>query len=257
MKRKKINYNNLADKTYWENSYKNIELSIVAADDPIRIFLEKYVPKANTSKTNRRCFEIGCFPGRYLAVLGKLGYKLNGLDLNPSVEKAFPKWLKSQGYQIGKFEKVDFLNYRPIQKYDLVCSFGFLEHFPNWRPVLNKHAQMVKPGGYLLIATPNFRGLLQRIIHYYLDRENYRRHCLPVMNPKIWASLLKVKGFGIIQTYYLGKFDYWVEEQHRTEKQLDVLEKLKLHLPTLQKILPPNNQFWSPYCMLIAQKKNK
>lgn len=78
----------LVDQSYWDKGYEKTTFSIAGDDKPIRNWIESFVKKANG-----KCFEVGCFPGTYLAVFGGLGYVLNGIDLTPGVEKDLPEWL--------------------------------------------------------------------------------------------------------------------------------------------------------------------
>lgn len=59
---------------------------------------------------------------------------------------------------------------------DVVSSFGFIEHFTNWREVLAKHAEPVADDGHLIIEAPNFTGAFQRWLHVNFDKANSARH---------------------------------------------------------------------------------
>lgn len=39
--------------------------------------------------------------------------------------------------------------------YDLVASFGFIEHFSNPQDVVRKHLELLRPGGVLVVTVPN------------------------------------------------------------------------------------------------------
>jgi 2-polyprenyl-3-methyl-5-hydroxy-6-metoxy-1,4-benzoquinol methylase len=40
-----------------------------------------------------------------------------------------------------------------------VISFGFIEHFDNPENVIQKHLDLLKPGGILIVGVPNFTGI--------------------------------------------------------------------------------------------------
>ncbi|MFH0702326.1 MAG: methyltransferase domain-containing protein [bacterium] len=268
---------NLAEQSYWDKSYENYNLEIAPKKDQVRQWIEKFVPKAHSQASNpselerieenmeRRlslpqALEIGCFPGRYLTVLGELGYELNGIDLTPGIERNFVDWLKSRKYKTGEFSKISLSEYRNKNsgiKYDLVCSFGFIEHFIDWKDVLLKHADFVKDEGYLIISAPNFRGILQRILHFCLDNKNYKRHYIPSMNPFLWKKIVQDLDFNfdIIYCGYFGAFEFWVDKQeiNSFQKIISIII-IKFLMPILKK-LPGNNEIYSPYCGLIAKKR--
>lgn len=241
----------IVEQKYWDSGYERIELSIAPPEDGVRKWVEKYIPRGNGS-----CFEVGCFPGRYLAVFGEKGYELNGIDLTGRVEKDLPVWLKSQGFRIGSFEKRDFLKYRPNEKYDVVCSFGLIEHFINWPELIKKHLELVKDNGYLVISTPNFRGLVQRLLHRTLDEESFRRHLLDSMRPDVWADLAIEEGFNIVFKGYFGGFDFWFDAQHRNDLQNYWLGKLIENLPDLKRRWSKDRSIYSAYCGLIARRSS-
>ncbi len=88
---------NFAEQSVWDEGYAQHEFFVAPKDDALRQWIETHFPRANKS-----CLELGCFPGRYLAVFGELGYELNGLDLTPRVEQDFSAWLKSMHYPGGR-----------------------------------------------------------------------------------------------------------------------------------------------------------
>lgn len=92
---------NIVNQEYWNSSYENLDLQIVSSEDDVRKFIEQNVHVRNNSGGS--CFEIGVYPGRYLAVFGELGYQLNGVDQNKLVETKLPEWLKQSGYNVGFF----------------------------------------------------------------------------------------------------------------------------------------------------------
>ena len=244
--------NNLADQEYWDSGYAGYKLTENLQDDIITRWLGKHVK----STTQGTCIEIGCFPGRYLTFLGRKGYELNGVDITPRVATEFPAWLKSLGYKTGAFSHSDFFKFNPEKKFDIVCSFGFIEHFNNWEEVFVKHLSMVKEGGMLIIETPNFRGAVQRFIHYFLDYKNYKRHYVPAMNPAKWARICKKHGFKVIESGYLGEFQFWVDEPPVAGVRKWLFQKLIAHYPRLSK-WPAGKKLYAPYCGIIAHLPQK
>lgn len=239
----------LVDQSYWDDSYESVKPQIVPADDQLRLWLEKHLPAGK----NSTCMEIGCYPARYLSVLGELGYTLNGIDLTPGVT-SLGDYLKSK-YTTGEFIHANFLTYPFDGQYDVVCSFGFIEHFSNWEEVLLKHASLVKPNGLLVIETPNFAGWFQRQIHSIFDSENLKRHNLKSMNPELWSELLSANNFEIIRSEYFGKFEFWSDTKERNALHKLGIRILGYMTPILRKVTPGRRSI-SPYCGLIARRKS-
>jgi 2-polyprenyl-3-methyl-5-hydroxy-6-metoxy-1,4-benzoquinol methylase len=239
----------LVDQSYWDRSYAAMRPTIAGPEDRVRQWIEAHVPRA---KDEQHCLEVGCFPGRYLGVLGQLGYVVHGVDLTPTVARMKPAF-DAEGLRTGDFQEADFLSYSPDRKYDIVCSFGFIEHFTNWADVLRKHAELVRPGGLLVIETPNFRGTVQHLLHRWLDHENYLRHHIAAMEPAAWAALLQREGFVIQQSGWFGSFEFWHDTSHHGLLHRMGFRVLRSLTPWLKR-RPEGGPSLSPYCGLIARK---
>jgi SAM-dependent methyltransferase len=239
----------LVNQQYWDASYSNFQYFI--AEDNITKWLDQYeglLPKGG------RMFEFGCFPGRYMAHLGKKGLEVNGMDLVPNMDEGFSNWLQSLGIATGKLERGDVLAYAADtdDRYDVVCSFGFIEHFRNFSEIIALHHRILKPGGLLIITTPNFRGGLQQFLRSSLDKENLGRHYIPSMQPSLWERQLQALGYKVPYAGCFGKFDFWHDPQERNIFQKAGLQVAYKLIPLLKPL--PDGTFHSPYCGILAQK---
>lgn len=243
---------NRATREYWDSEYQSYKLHIAKKKDPIRRWIESHISPVGGG--NRTCLEIGCHPGRFLAVFGELGYELFGIDLAADLA-TLPAWLKRCGYRVGAFWAQDFTCFDPQRKFDVVASFGFIEHFTNWEDILRKHAALVSDNGHLVVEAPNFMGGFQRWLHANFDQVNYARHHIPAMDIERWAELLKGCGFQIIYRGYFGRFRFWTEKQPRTLAQRSMLATLRALQPALRLSFPPDRKAYSPFCGVIATRK--
>lgn len=243
---------NLADQNHWDKAYEALDFFKPGRFDPIGRIIRTYIPKATG---DRSAFEVGCFPGRYLSVLGDLGYRLNGIDLTPRVEGELPAWLSKNGYAVGTFYRDDFLSHANNFGYDAVCSFGFIEHFTNYREIIEKHVHYVSPGGYLIITTPNFAGSVQRALHASFDKENMERHHLPAMDPFEWKAVLEAQGFSILFCGWKGGFDFWAESKGNTVFGKIIVRILNLS-GKLLRFLPFSHRSFSPYAVVVARRQS-
>jgi SAM-dependent methyltransferase len=235
----------------WDESYAAAELRPAPPRDIVRRWME---PRLPACADGAACLEVGCFPGGYLAICGEHGYELNGIDLTPRVDADLPRWLAGLGYRVGRLVRGDFFAFDWGQRFDLVYSHGFIEHFEDWRPVVARHAELVKPGGRLILTVPNFAGAVQRWLHAALDDENLGRHHLPVMDPMLWADAIG-PGFEILETAYFGRFDFWIGVQRRSLPRKLAFWSLRATLPSLRRLAPEGRRAWAPYCGLVARRK--
>lgn len=248
----------LTDEAYWANAWTNLNVDgseiLLDKNDPIRKWIEGSGIQLNGEA---ECFEVGCFPGQFLTIFGNMGCKLNGIDLVKEVETVTPATLNKLGYKTGLFRQIDFFDYikNGKDKFDLVSSFGLIEHFINWEEVILMHAGLVKPGGYLILETPNFRSMPHYLIRLMLDKKNLDYHNLKAMNPDKWKTILEAAKFDVISYGGIGKFHFWAHNPDMNKMQWlikKVLQKLK---PQLTKLLPGNSKTFSPYYGIIAKKR--
>lgn len=234
---------------HWDESWRGVPLAPAPAGQPVRRWLEQHL-SATSDKT---CFEVGCHPGRFLAVMGALGYELNGLDLTPGVE-SLGAWLSAEGFRTGQIERADFFSYEPRAQYDVVLSLGFIEHFADWADVLDRHVPLVAPGGRLVLETPNFAGSLQNWFHRNFDRESFARHHIPAMNPAAWARILRGRGFEIEFEGPFGHMYLWVEPQRRSASERAAVLALRAAQKLVRPLLPHGHPSYAPFLGVIARR---
>lgn len=248
--------NNIVNQEYRNSSYKDFKFFIAndKCTNKFKSVYQRYLEKEKISN----CFEIWCFPWRYLAYISKLwDYEANGVDITPELNEAFINWLKKNGIKIGKIINDDAFNYidklcKNKKFFDLTYSFWFIEHFTKYLDVIDYHIKATKKNWYIFICTPNFAGWYQRFMHIRLDKDNYDRHVIKSMNPMEWADFMKKKGCDVIEYGYFWNFDFWVDKisNNVVKKAVTYFNLLlaKLNIPL------PNRKFYSPYCYILAKK---
>ena len=82
----------------WDHEYQDLEFRLPPYQDQIRRWLTEWAPKNKAGS----CFEVGCFPGQYLAVFGEMGFEVNGADLPPRVFPEMANWLDCSGDKVGQ-----------------------------------------------------------------------------------------------------------------------------------------------------------
>lgn len=161
-------------------------------------------------KPGCRYIEIGCAPGKMLAwVASVLKAEVAGLDYSePGINKCRALFdalgLKAILYGEDLFDH----NIEPAS-FDVVTSFGVIEHFNDARPVVQRHLDLVKPGGVVLISIPNYGGvygLLQR----WFDAPNLGLHNLEIMNPRALTDLIDTKDIEMVHAYPFGALSPWL-----------------------------------------------
>jgi hypothetical protein len=243
--------NKLTTKEFWVHS-NPLEYRFSRHESHgIDAFIKKYIPQ----NKNGNCIEIGSYPGPHLATFGDLGYILNGIDFHPDNSIRLPIWLNSQNFITGAFLSSDFFEFETKLRYDVVASFGFIEHFNNYKDVILRHAALVNNNGYLIITTPNFKGSIQNWLHGFFDKENLSKHNVESMDPIEWKNLLSENGFEILYYGYFGDFWFWHGHENLPVWKKKILWFIERAIPRIRKILWFQSSSFSAYSGIVAKKK--
>lgn len=174
-----------AGKNYWDDNWSKIvfpepfDRTNTYLDNYVQLNLDKYFQKILTGKEGFSVLEIGCansiwpiyFHQYYKAKVYGLDYSEVGC--RKSIELLQHYNIPNQIYCANLFDPPTDL----LQKFDVVVSFGVVEHFENTAQCLKSCAAFVKPGGYLITLIPNMSrssiiGFLQKLV----DRSVYEVH---------------------------------------------------------------------------------
>lgn len=240
----------LASKEYWD------KIKGVSRDFKKKgVFEELFSRYLKNAGKNKVAIEIGCVPGLYLAYVCKnFGYFPEGIDFVRDSEKITGQTLRNFGLNKYRIHTKDFLEWKPARKYDLVLSFGFIEHFLNPDEIIKRHIKLLKKGSKIILEVPNF-GNGQKCLHYCLDRENLSRHNTKVMNTSYFKGVAKKYNLKIDYLgYYGGLFNFWQENENANIAQ-KIVYYILTHMGNITKKISLNNKYFSPYLIMVAEKK--
>jgi SAM-dependent methyltransferase len=239
----------IVDQKYWDDGYDKLVLDYDESSVPFQEIFSRFFPNGDYS-----CIEIGVYPGAISLYLGKnFGYTINGIDLNPHV-RSLSSHMHAYGVKTGEFFQGDFSEFRPPHLYDIVFSSGFIEHFDDVAGVIRKHMDLVKPGGLLFLACPNFRKL-QYILHTIVDPENLRRHNLDAMDLFLWRDVLQQGGMTILHDGYYRTIDFWYDTPRDNRLARTVGRSCQYTFRKAGKQLNFPNRFTSPYLVSLSRKE--
>lgn len=238
------------DKKFWDNYFQGRGMRQLE-HTPFADILDKYLKP----DPNKHVFEVGCAGGIYLAYLTKtFGYHASGIDFSDEIE---------QTQALFKFHKLpdpilyreDFFSFHPPHLYDVVLSVGFVEHFEDFRNVVQHHAALVANNGTLIITMPHFAGL-QYAFHWLLDRDNLRKHNTRIMNPASLKNALAGLPFKIEYLDYYKTFGFWTERKNLASWEKAVFWGIRKLGKILQVVLGYDhpNHWVSPHIVCVAKK---
>ena len=235
------------DNNFWEEHWHKVNLSIVPPHHPVRRWIECNVEDSDSEAT---CFEIGCFPAKFLSVFGKKGYTLNGIDMFEDTDLLKPALTKA-GYNVSGVYKVNFLDFETEDTFDIVCSFGFIEHFKNWKYILKRHVKFAKEGGKILIEVPNLNSPLYKFLYEILEPRVLDNHVMEVMNLNRISSAFEDEHCFVESKRYLGGFYFRFVTKHGFFYKVFAL-LINIILGPFFNLLP--KRVYSRYIGVIAKK---
>ena len=104
--------------------------------------------------------EIGGAPGQYLAYVHRsLGYRVTCVDFSATGCAKTVENFRLLGIPGDVIQADITTDAADLPAFDVVYSLGLIEHFADRRQIVENHARLVRPGGYLVLGVPNFRGL--------------------------------------------------------------------------------------------------
>ncbi len=103
--------------------------------------------------------DVGCFSGVFLSNAKKRGFECIGLEPN---EDAYLHVRNAQGLEVinGSLEFARF----GAGRFSVVSFLDVIEHVPDPVGELRETFRIMRPGGWLILTTPNVKGLPQRVV---------------------------------------------------------------------------------------------
>jgi SAM-dependent methyltransferase len=165
--------------------------------------IDKHLPAGPEVHT----LEIGGAPGGWLAYFARAhGHQVQLLDISEVGVRAAQENFRLLGLPPIKTVLGDMFSDVPVEPVDVVFSIGLIEHFDNLDTAVAAHAKFVKPGGLLIIACPNFLGLIGWYKKWFAPKD-YAVHKLEYMDIDAWESFERALNLEVLEKRYLGGFE--------------------------------------------------
>lgn len=181
----------------WEDYYKNERKIHIK---PKRGFFEsydiflcdsilaKYLPYNDKEKKEIKICEIGCGGGK---LIKKIADNFNYDPFGIEYSKEGVRQAKENGVNaiLGDAFDEEFIN-KHKEEFDVVISYGFIEHIIPTQKAIKPHLDILKKGGILILQIPRLKKF------NYLKAKIFRPdllplHNLPLMEQEVLSSLMK------------------------------------------------------------------
>ena len=260
------NKEGLASKNYWDKvwlgtSQQLRQLSTNSFID--RRFCELFNRFFEPDR-EKSLIEIGCVFSKYLKYFSeKYGYQVSGLDYSELGCEATALLLKKHGIDIGGriyCRNIFWENQDLVGKFDIVSSFGVVEHFSHARQLIDILRDFLKDGGIIITEIPNTSSFIFSL-YKYVNKFIYDKHC--IIDREKLTNIHRDCGFEILFCNYYGSLNYgvlnfkhyrfWVQRilkfvfRFQHEIFWRIFDKFKFY---------PETKVFSPYIVCIAKKRH-
>lgn len=178
------------------NQYPSDQLSIEKGIDSMKFLLDIVTPHIKKG----RILEIGCATGLFLAYASRYGFEVCGIEISEYASKYAREHLRLD-VKTGVVEDIHL--FWPDCYFDVIMMSHVVEHFPDPLTTLSLTNRLLKPGGLLIIRTPDFSSFDAK---YY--REKWSGLSIPFhlyfFTPKSLCKMLKKTG------YKIKEINYWL-----------------------------------------------
>jgi 2-polyprenyl-3-methyl-5-hydroxy-6-metoxy-1,4-benzoquinol methylase len=193
----------LSSKEYWDEVLQNTKLPILVKNSEYGtwlqdVFFEEFISGGNYSTL----MEVGAGSSGWLPYLAKKYHlHVSGLDYSEIGCEICKRNLEYQGISYEKVICEDVFNWGSDDTYDIIISFGVIEHFENPERILDICRRHLNKGGLVITVVPNLKGFPGRIVKNFLP-EVYKMH--QVIDLKQLNSVHQMAGFTEIKSNYTG-----------------------------------------------------
>jgi 2-polyprenyl-3-methyl-5-hydroxy-6-metoxy-1,4-benzoquinol methylase len=265
-----------AGKAYWDEVWVDGPLPLPI--NPKETHLDNYVNvrfheffSSLFSKTGSRgklLLEVGCAKSAWLPYFSQqFGFRVSGLDYSETGCRQSEEILSNAGVQ-GEIVCADF--FAPpaslIGRFDVLVTFGVVEHFADTRSCIEALLRFLKPGGLLVTIIPNMTGWIGTIqkqvnrpvydIHVPLDARSLMKVHQPVRVKVLSCQYFLFTNFGVPNLNGLDPRSPGWKIKNIFLKILFHMSKLTWWWESAFRHLPPN-RWTSPYIHCVAQKERE
>ncbi|CAN5554845.1 hypothetical protein BH11BAC2_BH11BAC2_22450 [soil metagenome] len=237
------NVNDKAGSEYWTSFWSQLEIpepinvsKKTISNYSVRKFHENYQEIfKDYSTSGKKLIELGCGNSVWLSYFHQqYGFDITGLDYSEYGCEQTRKILKRDKIS-GTIIQGDIFSppIELIEQFDIVCSFGVVEHFDDTKAAILAMKKFVKPGGMIILTVPNLKsitGFLQKI----MNKPVYDIHV--AMDKNYLTDKITQSGFKVIKANYFIPISFGVTLEKHENQKVNYLGIKKVILKSFQVI---------------------
>lgn len=229
-----------------------------------KVIFPQHIPDLFAAKV----VEVGSAPGEFLVRFGQTyGCVPYGLDYSEVGVEMNRQTFEKNGFNpdnviCADFFSIDFHDQRK-EEFDAVISRGFIEHFTDVDAVIDRHMEILKPGGLLIVSIPNLRGVNYGLARLF-DNGAIPRHNIGIMSKAAFRKLFDRQDLEAAFCDYYGTFSFYLftaDPSKLKQMGLKLSHRLQPFLNVAFRTILGNkgyeHGFFSPTLLYIGRKVGK
>jgi len=149
---------------------------------------------------DKKAVDIGCGQGFGTVLMAKVAADITGVDYDNVTIEANKKTYEHVPNMYFKCIQVPPLSL-PDNTYDVVTAFQFIEHIHKRKEFLKEALRILKPGGTLLVTTPNIKKSLARN-PFHVHEYTFAEMDSELKDLNATYTLMGLKGNDKVTSYY-------------------------------------------------------
>lgn len=255
----------LSSEEYWDSVLSGAKLPRVNRHKHYYITME-FLDSVLSTEGKKTFMEVGAGSSGWLPYFAqKYGYIVSGLDYSDVGCKLARENLRILNLKYDEILCLDLFDWKGDKKYDIIFSYGVIEHFEEPEVVIRIFREHLNNDGVIITLIPNLCGLMGALSKLFVP-EIYKIH--KVISLEELTELHLKNGFNDIKTNYAGMFLLsvipWERSEHFLFKAGSLQRSLNLFLIKLfNKLitmidrflgLQVRSRYFSPYIISIMRK---
>ncbi len=155
-------------------------------DNPISIkyYVKKYLLKNRDRFKGKNIVDFPAGNGITSRILKEIGAIPHPFDL-------FPEYFNIPGLKCRRANISGSIPFDDSAADAVICQEG-IEHFTDQLQALREFNRILKPGGALILTTPNYSNLQSRLSYLLMESERFHRFMPPNEIDSIWMSQMEI-----------------------------------------------------------------